>query len=128
MDTIIVVGIGGFLGANARYLLSSWLTYQLTENHGITFPYGTLAVNFIGSTLLALFIGWASHRVELSANIRLLVATGFFGAFTTFSTFASESVTLAQQGNWLGAVGNIISSNLICILGVLMGLALANRT
>ncbi|MBZ0292645.1 MAG: fluoride efflux transporter CrcB [Anaerolineae bacterium] len=127
METIIFVGIGGFLGANARYLLSSWMTYQLAENYEITFPYGTLAVNFIGSALLAFFIGWVSRHVELPVNIRLLVATGFFGAFTTFSTFANETVALAQQGNWLGAAGNLIGTNLICILGVLLGLAVVSR-
>lgn len=127
MDALIFVGIGGFLGANARYLLSGWISRQLVENFGITFPYGTLIINFSGSLLLAMFVVWSAGRVQVSPNIRLLVATGFFGAYTTFSTFANETVALARGGNWVGAAANVMVTNILCGLGVLVGLAVASR-
>lgn len=123
MANFIFIGIGGFLGANARYLFTVWITTRF----GATFPAGTLFVNFAGSLLLALFLQWSSHQVELPNHIRLLVGTGFFGAFTTFSTFATETVLLAQTGHWAVAAGNVIVTNVVCILGVVAGLALASR-
>jgi CrcB protein len=123
----MVVGIGGFLGANARYLITVWIMRQFHERYGLVYPLGTLAVNVIGSLLLAVFIGLAARRIELAPNIRLLIGTGFFGAFTTFSTFANETVLLAQQGNWIAAAGHMISTNLFCLVGVVLGLAIANR-
>lgn len=127
MENLIFVGVGGFLGASARYLLSSWLNHRLITNYGLDFPAATLLVNFSGSLLLALFVAWAGRRVDVSPNLRLLVATGFFGAYTTFSTFANETVALAQRGAWLAAAANLIGTNVLCILGVFMGLALASR-
>jgi len=91
------------------------------------FPWGTLLINFSGSFLLAAFLGWSAHRINVDPRLRLLVATGFFGAYTTFSTYANESVALWQAGNWLGALGNVLGTNLVCLAGVLLGLALASR-
>ena len=127
MENLIFVGVGGFLGASARYLLSSWLNHHFITSYGSDFPAATLLVNFSGSLLLALFVAWAGRRVDLSPNLRLLVATGFFGAYTTFSTFANETVALVQRGAWLAAAANLIGTNALCILGVFMGLALASR-
>ena len=123
MSNFIFIGIGGFLGANARYFFTLWITNRFAAS----FPLGTLFVNFAGSLLLALFITWSSRQFEFPNHIRLLIGTGFFGAFTTFSTFANESVLLAQTGHWAAAVGYVIITNVICILGVLIGIALASR-
>lgn len=123
VGNFIFIGIGGFLGANARYLFTVWITSRV----GTTFPFGTLFVNFAGSLLLALFIHWSVRQFSLSPQVRLLIGTGFFGAFTTFSTFANESIALIQSGHWLAAVSNIVVTNVICLVGVLIGLALASR-
>ena len=81
MDTILLVGLGGFLGANARYLFSLWISQQIAKNHALSSELGTLFVNFTGSLLLAVFLTWAANRVQLPTQIRLLIATGFFGGF-----------------------------------------------
>ena len=123
MSNLLFIGIGGFMGANARYLFTIWITSRI----GTAFPYGTLFVNFTGSLLLAVFIHLAGQRFNFSPHTHLMIGTGFFGAFTTFSTFANESVILAQNGHWLAAASNIIGTNIACIIGVLIGLALASR-
>lgn len=127
MTTFLFIGIGGFLGANARYWVTIWVTQQIANRLGGVFPLGTLIVNFSGSLLLAVFIAWSARHIDLPDNIRLLVATGFFGAYTTFSTFANESVALLQTGHWAAAIANILSTNLVCLIGVLLGLAIAGR-
>ena len=123
MDTVILIGFGGFIGANLRYLVSTWAV----EQWGRTFPWGTLIINVSGSCLLAVFIAWTASRTTLDPRIRLFLAVGFFGAYTTFSTYATESIALLQTGDWIGAVGNILGTNLLCILGVVIGLAVGSR-
>jgi CrcB protein len=123
VENIIVVGLGGFIGANLRYWFSTWIAQQW----GSSFPWGTLMINFSGSLFLAMFLSWSAERLGIDPRLRLLIATGFFGAFTTFSTYANESIALWRAGNWLGAVGNVVGTNVSCLIGVLLGLALASR-
>lgn len=126
MENIIYVGIGGFFGANARYLLTHWMDALLVPRWG-SFPYGTLMVNVLGSLGLALFGVWFSARTGMSPQMRLLVGAGFFGAFTTFSTFANESVAIFDEAAAGLPLLNIILNNGLCLLGVLAGLALGRR-
>ena len=126
MESLIFVGIGGFFGANARYLLSLWTTDFLVSRWGL-FPYGTLTVNVLGSFGLALFGAWFGARSGMSPQLRLLVGTGFFGAFTTFSTFASESITLMDDGANGLLLLNVLLNNGCCLLGVFLGLFVGNR-
>ncbi len=126
MDNIIYVGIGGFLGANARYLLSLWTDALLAPRWG-SFPYGTLTVNVLGSFGLALFGVWFSARAGMPPQMRLLVGAGFFGAFTTFSTFATESVAIFNDDAVGPPLLNIILNNALCLLGVLAGSTLGRR-
>ncbi len=126
MENLIYVGIGGFLGANARYALSLWTNESLAPRWG-AFPYGTLLVNVLGSFGLALFGLWFSARAGLSPQLRLLAGAGFFGAFTTFSAFANESVALLQAGGGLSFVLNIVLTNAGCLLGAGLGLMLGQR-
>lgn len=121
MDSLFFVGIGGFLGANARYLMSLWVNSVLVQRWG-AFPFGTLVVNLLGSFGLAVFGVWFGSRVGLSPNVRLLIGTGFFGAFTTFSTFANETVTLFEKGGLYPVLLNIIVTNALCLIGVTLGL------
>lgn len=126
MENLIYVGIGGFFGANARYLLSLGSEALLQPRWG-SFPYGTLIVNVIGAFGLALFGLWFSARLGLPPQLRLLVGSGFFGAFTTFSAFANESLALAS-GSGLGmSLLNIVLNNGLCLLAALLGLALGHR-
>lgn len=127
LSQLLFVGLGGFFGANARFLLSGWVATRLETALHTAFPYGTLAVNVIGSFLLAVFGVWAAERAEIPENIRLLVGTGFFGAFTTFSTYANESVALFGSNTPAVGIWNILLNNGLCILGVVLGLWIMHR-
>lgn len=123
LETLLLIGIGGFIGANVRYMVSNWAAARF----GQTFPIGTLLINVTGSCLLGLFLGWAANHITLDPRVRLLVAVGFFGAYTTFSTFANESVALLRAGDWLGALVNVLGTNVLCIVGALVGLLIGSR-
>ncbi len=123
METIMLIGIGGFIGANVRYWLSLWAA----ETFGSRFPWGTLIINVTGSLVLAVLVAYAFNHTTLDPRIRLFLAVGFCGAYTTFSTYAVESVVLLQAGNWMAGLGNILVTNLICIISVVAGLALGSR-
>ncbi len=126
MESLIYVGVGGFLGANARHWLSQWTNESLLAGWG-AFPYGTLAVNVLGAFGLALFGSWLGARGLLSPQLRLLVGTGFFGAFTTFSTFASESFALLEAGGLAQTLLNLLLNNGLCLLAVALGLFIGGR-
>ena len=126
MDKLVYIGIGGFFGANARYLLSLWANGLLIPRWG-EFPYGTLIVNVVGSFGLALFGVWFGARTGMSSQLRLLVGAGFFGAFTTFSTFANESINLNSEGETALLLLNVLLNNGLCLLGVVLGLFVGHR-
>lgn len=126
MDSLLYIGIGGFLGANARYLLTLGTNQALTPLLGL-FPYGTLLVNVVGSFGLALFGVWFGARSGLSPQLRLLIGSGFFGAFTTFSAFANESYALADDGKIALLMLNAILNYGLCLIGVALGLLLGGR-
>jgi len=114
------VGIGGFLGANARYLLGGWVA----ERIGTQFPWGTFIINVSGSFLLGLFIVLATERF-MPPHLRLLVAIGFLGAYTTFSTFEYETLALAESGSLLRALANVVFSVIAGFFAVWLGSKLA---
>ena len=126
MESLLYIGVGGFLGANARYLLTLGTNQALTPLLGL-FPYGTLLVNVVGSFGLALFGVWFGARSGLSPQLRLLIGSGFFGAFTTFSAFANESYALADDGKIVLLMLNAILNYGLCLIGVALGLLLGGR-
>lgn len=117
MTKYLVVGLGGFLGANARFWLATWAA----ERFGATFPWGTLIINVSGSFLIGLILTYLSARVGLSVNYRLLLATGFLGAYTTFSTFTFESLTLLRDGSYLIGFANLLGSLALGLMAVFGG-------
>jgi len=117
----LTVSIGAIAGANARWVISRFLA----RIFGPVFPYGTLFINVSGSFVVGFFMVWASERVLLDPHWRLLVVVGFCGAFTTFSSFAFETMAYFEQGQWLMMATNFFSNNLLCLGGVLAGMALA---
>jgi fluoride exporter len=119
---LIFVAAGGALGAVTRYLLATYITTWFARAFAVSLPYGTAFVNVTGSFLLALFLAWEGERLHLSPNIKLMVGTGFFGAYTTFSTYANESITLIDSQNWTVALGYILVTNVLCLGGVVLGL------
>jgi fluoride exporter len=116
----LVIGIGGILGANARYLVANWAAQRL----GADFPYGTFIINVSGAFVLGLFMAFLQDRAFIHANYRLFFATGFCGAYTTFSTLTYESLRLFQDGSFLLAFTNLFGSLVIGMLGVILGFVL----
>ena len=118
------VGAGGFLGANLRYVFSMLIPRLFPSDYPQS---GTLFVNAVGSLLLGVFLAWAGEQVSVAPQVRLFVATGFFGSYTTFSTFANEVLTLGQVGGWRGALVYVLVTNVMCILGALLGVWIGSR-
>ena len=115
-----LVGVGGFFGAAGRFLLSGWI-----GAHSGQFPYGTLAVNVIGSLAIGFLAAGLADRVLAGAAVRLLVMAGFLGAFTTFSAFSYESVQLWNEGRWPALLANIGLSVGGCLLATSAGMVAA---
>jgi len=119
--TYLLIGIGGFLGANARYLVAGWITERL----GGSFPYGTLIINVSGSFILGFFLELISDRLFIHPNWRLFFAIGFLGAYTTFSTFSFESLALLQEGSYLRALANMVGSVVLGLMAALAGMIIS---
>jgi CrcB protein len=114
------IGFGGFLGANARFLLNRGVARWL----GPSYPYGTLIVNFTRSLLLGFFLIWTTERV-ITDYQRIFVAIGFCGAYATFSSYGFEAFTLLDQGHYWLAATNILGNNLLELSATLAGAMLA---
>ena len=121
MRDFVIVSIGAMVGANARWIISRYAAKLL----GPAFPYGTLIINIGGSLIVGFFIIWTSERVLVDPRWRLLIVVGFCGAFTTFSSYAFETMAYFEQGQWALMVANVLSNNLLCLGAVLAGMALA---
>jgi fluoride exporter len=119
--TYLLIGLGGFLGANARYLVGTWMA----ERYGISFPYGTVVINVSGSFLLGFFLIFISERLSVHPNWRLFFAIGFLGAYTTFSTFSFENFALLQERSYLLALANMLGSVALGLMAVVAGIIVA---
>lgn len=117
---MLLVGIGGFFGAIARYVVDTWVA----ERAGVTFPFGTLVVNLSGSFVLGVLFALALERGMLPAEIRAPILIGFIGAYTTFSTLALESWRLLENGSYALGLANLVGSMALGIVAVAAGLLL----
>jgi len=120
MNQLLLIGIGGAVGAISRYGLSS-LVYQFT---GRGFPWGTLVVNVVGSLLMGFLSVWLIERV-VSTDLRALLMVGFLGALITFSTFSIETLTLIEQGAHARAFANMLASVIVCVAAAWLGVLIA---
>ncbi len=120
--TLVLVGLGGFFGAVARYVVDGWVL-RVT---GAGFPWGTLVINLSGSFLLGLLFALSVERGVLPAEIRAPVLIGFIGAYTTFSTLTLETWRLVEDGSYLAAVANLGGSTLLGMVAVVAGLTLGD--
>jgi CrcB protein len=118
---MLVISLGAIFGANARWIISRYLAKAISP----LFPYGTLVINVSGSFVVGFFMIWATERVLLDPRWRLLIVIGFCGAFTTFSSFAFETMALFEQGQWNLMAANFVSNNLLCLFAALGGMVLA---
>ncbi len=109
------------LGANLRYIVSLWAA----DHIGTDFPYGTFIINVSGSFLIGLLLGAASSKIAIDPLWRLFFVTGFLGGYTTFSSYAWEALSLAEQSAWLRAGVYVIGSNVLGLFGVWVGALLS---
>ncbi len=121
MESLFLVGAGGFLGAVSRYLVAGWVSRFTSP----AFPWGTFTVNVTGSFLLALIITLILERFLSGGAWRLFLGIGFLGAYTTFSTFAWETDSLLREGAWLMAGVNVAANVAAALLAARFGLILA---
>src|SRR5262245_55528262 len=117
------IGFGGFLGVNARYWLGGWVSARW----GSEFPWATFVINVTGAFVRGLLMTLLTERfaVRHPETLRLAVAVGFLGGYTTFSTFAYETLALASDGAWLlafaNALGSLVAGFVAVWLGVVLG-------
>ena len=119
--TVLLVGLGGFAGAVARYLIDGWVTSHVRDG----FPWGTFVINMGGSFAVGVLFGLAIERTILPADIRAPLMIGFIGAYTTFSTLMLETWRLWETGAHVPALLNVIGSSVVGIVAVVAGLAMA---
>lgn len=118
MNQLFAIAGGGALGALLRFWVSGW-TYGWL---GRGFPWGTLAVNILGSLIMGLAYVLLVERLAPAAEWRAFLMIGFLGAFTTFSTFSIETLTLVEDGELLKAMLNAVISVILCITAAWIGL------
>lgn len=120
MTKLLLVFVGGGLGAVSRFLLTTALAGKLGN-----FPLGTLTANFFGSLIMGLVVGILASRANVGTEpIRLFVAVGFLGGFTTFSSFSAETLALIQNGQLFAASFNVIVSVVASLAACAVGLKL----
>lgn len=119
MNQILFIFLGGGLGSLTRFYLGKFIQSSFSG----TFPVGTLAVNIMASLILGLFLG--TEIRGLSASYRALIAVGFCGGFSTFSTFSNDTLQLIQANRWFEAFINIVLNVVVCIAATFVGIFLA---
>jgi CrcB protein len=118
MLKIVLVGIGGSIGAIARYLVSTWAA----ERFGANFPYGTLIVNVVGCFIIGAFMTVTTERLIVNPHWRLLVTVGFVGGLTTFSSFSYETFKLLADAGIALAMYNIGANMVVGFLATWLGI------
>lgn len=115
------VSVGAVAGANLRFFLSK----AVTRLSNAAFPASTLLINISGSMILGFFLVWTTERVLANPLWRWMVAIGFCGSYTTFSSYAFETMSYFEQGHWSMFAVNILANNFLCLGAVLAGAMIA---
>lgn len=118
--TVILIGIGGFIGSISRYLVASFFTRVFPSS----FPYGTFIVNISGCLLIGIFYGISERCDWFTPEWRIFLTTGFCGGFTTFSSFAYENISLLQASGYITFTVYSIASFALGLLAVVGGISL----
>lgn len=121
MANILWIGLGGFLGANARF----WLGTLVNRWIGTSFPWATGLVNISGALLIGIVATLFADRATGNEALRLVLVVGILGGYTTFSSYMWEAVALVEQQRWLPAVGYLVGSTVLGIVACVAGVMLA---
>lgn len=121
MSKLLLVCVGGAIGSGARYLISGWALRAF----GVAFPYGTLAVNVMGSFLICFVMHLGVVAEVLSPNARIFLTTGVMGGLTTYSTFDFETFRLTQEAEYAKALLNVGLTLVACFAAGMLGDATA---
>ncbi len=113
---VLLIGMGGFVGAILRYWISGWI-----QNGIIVFPLGTLGVNFLGAFILSLVMYLSEFKGFFNEETRIFLSIGVLGSFTTMSTFSYESFKLLEQQEMVLFSANIVGSVVLTLLAVYLG-------
>lgn len=117
--SILLVGLGGFTGAVARYLLGGWVLHHTVAEK---FPWSTFSVNVLGCLVMGVLSGFIERLDWFTPQMRLLLLTGLLGGFTTFSAFGLETVYLLRRGELWVAAAYALASVIMCVLALWFGL------
>ena len=120
IKSFLLVGFGGALGAMCRYFVG-----VIWKTNG--FPFSTLLINIIGSLIIGIVLGLSEKNNLISDQLKLFLATGICGGFTTFSTFSVENMLLIKAGNYVTAAVYIFTSIVTCILATFVGFKIINN-
>lgn len=123
MRKYIFIGVGGFIGAILRYIIKGIQIYNYHEN----VPINTLMINVAGAFLLGFILTVAFEVWEFNSDYRLGIATGFLGAFTTFSTMCKETIALIYNGDYFSAISYITVSTMLGLAAAFFGIILARE-
>lgn len=123
MKGLLAIALGGAFGALARY----GVFVAATHLFGLSFPYGTLIVNVLGSLVLGVLIEGSALAWTIPEPARLFLVVGVFGAFTTFSTFSLDVAVLYERGRTIAAAGYVVASVVLSVGGLFLGMHLMRR-
>jgi CrcB protein len=119
VSNYLLIALGSAIGGVGRY----WMSGLVARWYGETFPWGTIAVNVIGSLIIGVFATLTAPdgRLLIATEARQFVMVGICGGYTTFSSFSLQTLNLVRDGEWLWAGGNIVLSVVLCLVAVWLG-------
>lgn len=123
LSALMLVGIGGFLGAVGRFVVGT----LVSQRWGTSWPYGTFIINITGCFLIAFFLTLTTERVAVHESLQYLFPVGFVGAYTTFSTYEFETMRLLETGAWARATSYVVLSTFIGLAAVFLAAWIARR-
>jgi len=121
LQTVLLISLGAIIGANLRYFVAQYVARVIPSS----FPLGTLIINISASFILGFFLIWTSERVLADPRWRLFIAVGFCATYSTYSSYAFETFALFEKGQFALATLNMLASNIVCFIAVVLGAVLA---